>query len=190
MSDHPNFEILDRRTPAGTYATVKVKEFPMTPSKEALSAVAALTRSVSSNPSELATLIDAAFAEHRERVARLIEVATTAARCLPEWSSSRREISEAIAALEEHHEPETAPSRPRPVPRTGDADAMSDTPGLDRLKDLHQQLGGLLDPPHPGLLTWQAALWDVLFEMADYAGDGMISDKHPNKIREFLKGLW
>jgi hypothetical protein len=57
--------------------------------------------------------------------------------------------------------------------------------GIGHLKELHEKLGKMLDDPQPGLFSWQTALSEVLMEMADYAGHGMLSEivKKP----EFLK---
>jgi hypothetical protein len=65
---------------------------------------------------------------------------------------------------------------------------VSDTPGLDELRELNRRLTGLLDDPHPGLVTWMMMLSETLMKMADYAGHGMISDKYPSEIRRALKG--
>jgi hypothetical protein len=50
---------------------------------------------------------------------------------------------------------------------------MSDTPGIDRLRELHRKLGVLLADPEPGLLSWRACLSETLLEMAAFAGGGI-----------------
>lgn len=53
---------------------------------------------------------------------------------------------------------------------------MSNTPGLDRLRELNRRLTGLLADAQPGFFTWRVALSDTLTEMADYAGHGKMSE--------------
>lgn len=54
-----------------------------TPSKESLSAAAMISAAITrGEPQSFATIIDTAFAEHRERVRRLVEKAEVASICL------------------------------------------------------------------------------------------------------------
>lgn len=46
----------------------------------------------------------------------------------------------------------------------------SETPGIDRLRELNGKLRKLLLSSHPGLTTWRKALSETLMEMADFAG--------------------
>jgi hypothetical protein len=47
----------------------------------------------------------------------------------------------------------------------------ADPPGIAGLKRLNQQLAGLLEDYHPGLITWRLALANVLLNMAQFSGD-------------------
>lgn len=46
---------------------------------------------------------------------------------------------------------------------------MSDTPNLDRLRELSRQLKELVDDPQPGLFTWREMLRDTLRKIAAFA---------------------
>lgn len=47
---------------------------------------------------------------------------------------------------------------------------------MEELKRLNEILTNMLADPQPGLTTWKAMLGQVLLEMADYAGYGLISE--------------
>lgn len=43
---------------------------------------------------------------------------------------------------------------------------------IEKIKDLHARLGGLLADPQPGLMTWMTMLSDVLTELGRFDGKG------------------
>lgn len=51
---------------------------------------------------------------------------------------------------------------------------MSSTLGLDELKQLNIMLTGLLEDPHPGLITWRLRLQAILVAMAKFSRDERI----------------
>ena len=68
---------------------------------------------------------------------------------------------------------------------------MSNTPGIDALREDARRLLGLLDDPHPGLHTWMLALSRRCMSIADYAGKGNLSafDDLLEACEAALKGL-
>ncbi len=52
---------------------------------------------------------------------------------------------------------------------------MSNTPGIDELRELMRQLSLLLDDPHPGLFTWKESLSHYCLEIGDFGGIGYVS---------------
>jgi hypothetical protein len=77
----------------------------MTPSKESLNAAREIRAQlgIACEAAPLATLIDTAYAEHRERVKRLVRAAEKAMREIADPEDT--DLPAALAALKEPHDP-------------------------------------------------------------------------------------